>query len=118
MKKLIFLVLLWPCVALAQPLSEGTATFAAADSTTSIGAAYASALDPVNGTKVVILDNQTNGDVWVSMDAGTNDHFHLQSGDVLSLSLIEQGLSQAAAIHLKDGTSASSSGTFYIYTYK
>jgi hypothetical protein len=37
--------------------------------TGSIGAAYASALDTVDGTKIVRLDNQTNGDVMVAVNA-------------------------------------------------
>jgi len=95
-----------------------TATFAAMDATTTIGAAYASAVNLPDDTKVVILDNQTNGDVTVSMDGGTSDTYHLKAGDILSLNLAAAGLETTADVQIKDGTTASSSGTFYVYSIK
>ena len=95
------------------------ATFAAVDATgfAGIGAAYASAVILV-AAKVVILDNQTNGDVMVSMDAGATDTFHVKAGDVISLNLSASGLISSADIQLKDGTAASTAGTFYVSSYK
>ena len=69
-------------------------------------------------TKVVILDNQTNGDVVVSMDAGVSDTFFMKAGDKLVLPLAQVGLITTAIVHLKDGTTASTAGSFYIYSYK
>ena len=94
------------------------ATFAAIDATTSIGAAYASSVDLPNDTKIVILDNQTNGDVMVSMDGGVSDTFHLKAGDVLSLNLVSATLKTTGDVQTKDGTTASSTGTFYVSSIK
>lgn len=119
---IVFLLVFLPIVAIAQaPMqldSTKTVIFAAMDATTSIGAAYATAVDLPDRTHVVILDNQTNGDVTVSMDGGTTDNFHLKAGDVLSLNLISSGLITTGVVQIKDGTTASSSGTFYVYSYK
>ena len=94
------------------------ATFAAQDATTSIGVAYASSVDLPDGTKVVILDNQTDGDVQVSMDGGTTDHYMITAGDVLSLNLAAVGLITTGEVQTKDGTTASTAGTFYVYSFK
>ena len=95
-----------------------TATFAAQDATTSITGSYASAVNLPDNTKTVIFDNQTNGDVQVSIDGGTTDHFHLTAGDTLVLPLAESGLETTGDVQIKDGTITSTSGTFYVYSYK
>lgn len=119
---IVFLaVLLGPGIALGQVfpnVEESEAIFAAVDETTTIGASYATAVDLPHNTKVVVLDNQTNGDVWVSLDCGGTDQFHLQAQDVLVLNLARSGLVTTAEVCLKDGTNPSSSGTFYITSYK
>jgi len=83
-----------------------------------IGAGYASAVDLPNGTKVVVLDNQTNGDVMVSMDGGATDTAHMKAGDVLTYDLAADGLVTTADVQVKDGTTASTTGSFYVYSYK
>jgi len=80
-----------------------------------IGVAYASATDLPDGTRWVSLDNQTDGDVVVSMNGGTNDHFYLRSYQAITLDLVSMGRVTTAAIHLKDGTVACASGEFFIY---
>lgn len=81
-----------------------------------IGAAYASITVLPAGTRQVILDNQTNGDVLVSMDGGATDTYHLKGGDKLILNLFALGLTSTADIQLKDGTSGGNTGTFYVYS--
>lgn len=82
----------------------------------SIGAGYATVTTLGADTRQVILDNQTNGDVLVSMDGGVSDTYHLKGGDKLVLNLFELGVTSVAVIQLKDGTSPSSAGTFYVYS--
>ena len=84
----------------------------------SIGAGYAQAVDLADGTKTIIFDNRTNGDVAVSMDGGTTNHFEFEAGQTLTLELAKQNLKSTADIHLKDGTNPSSSGKFIIYSYR
>jgi hypothetical protein len=100
--------------------STTNATFAPLDVTAfgAIGAAYASAVDLPDGTKVVIVDNQTNGDVMVSFDGGVSDHLHVKAGDVMSYNLASSGLVTTADVQIKDGTAVSTAGSFYIYSYK
>lgn len=80
-----------------------------------IGAAYASIGTLTAGTRLIILDNQTNGDVVVSMDGGATDTYYLKGGDKLIINLYELGLTSNADVQLKDGTAASSAGSFYLY---
>lgn len=102
------------------PVPTVTATFAAESSTgfAAIGAAYALGVDLPDGTKVVILDNQTNGDVVVSMDAGVTTFKTLKAGDALILPLAQAGLITTGIVHLKDGTTAATAGAFLISSYK
>lgn len=81
-----------------------------------IGAAYAAVTALAAGTRLVILDNQTNGDVLVSMDGGATDTYHLKGGDKLIINLFAMGVTSAGSIAVKDGTSGSSDGTFYVYS--
>lgn len=97
------------------------ATFAAIDTTAGgagFGAAYAALLTPAASTKVLIFVNATDGDVVISMDAGTTDHFYLSANQTLTLDLAQHGLTTAAAIHGKDGDTASTTGNFRIMSYK
>ena len=107
-------------VSLSGMTPSSNASFAPLDVTAygAIGAAYALAVDVPDGTKTVILDNQTNGDVMVSMDAGVTDTFHVKAGDVYSLTLAQSGNVTTAQIYIKDGTAVSTSGSFYIYSIK
>jgi hypothetical protein len=84
---------------------------------TSIGAAHTLLGDLPDGTRRVMFDNKTNGDVVVSMDAGVNDHYELSGGQTLTLPLASEGLVTTAIVHVKDGTSASTSGKFVMYSY-
>ena len=107
-------------VSISGVVPSGTAEFAPLDVTlySSIGAAYASAVNFPDGTKIIILDNQTNGDVMVSCDGGVTDTYHVKAGDVLSINLAAAGVVTTADLQIKDGTSASTSGSFYVYSIK
>lgn len=96
------------------------ATFAAETATgfAAIGAGFALGVDLPDGTKVVVLDNQTNGDVVVSMDAGVTTFKTLKGGDTLVLPLAQAGLITTGIVHLKDGTTAATAGSFLISSYK
>ena len=83
-----------------------------------IGAAYAQAVDLADGTRTVIFDNSTSGNVIVSMDGGTTDHFDLEPGQNLTLELYKQNLVSTADIHVKDGAPAPAGGNFKIYAYR
>lgn len=84
-----------------------------------IGVAYSAGAAVLAGTRMVVLDNQTNGDVMVSMDGGMTDTYHLKGGDKLVLNLVALGvLAGALVIQLKDGTSGPTTGTFYIYSVR
>lgn len=101
----------------ATPVVPATeAEFQALESEATIGAAYTAVATLAAGTRQVILDNQTNGDVMVSMDGGTTDHFHLKGGDKLILNLFALGLTSVGEINIKDGTTPSNAGTFYVYS--
>ena len=96
------------------------AQFAAMDVTVpgGIGAAYANVLDLPDGTKMVLFDNQTNGDVDVSLDGGVSTHYSLKGGDTLALNLAQFGLVTTVAVWIKDGTTASAAGAFNISSFK
>lgn len=108
-----------PAVTVSAPaLSEATFAAITVVGFASIGAAYASAVNLPDDTKVVNLSNQTNGDVYVSMDGGANDTFHMKAGDEKLLNLAGSYLKSTADVQLKDGISASTSGTFFVSSYK
>lgn len=92
------------------------ATFAALTPVTSIGGSYVSAVVLPTGTRAVILDNQTNGDVFVSMDGGTSDNYHMTPGEKDFLDLAALGLLTSADVQLKDGAMVSTAGTFFVYS--
>lgn len=94
------------------PVTEAVFTPLASEST--IGAAYTSVAVLPAGTREFILDNQTNGDVVVSMDGGVSDTYPMKGGDKLVKNLYTLGLTSGADIQIKDGTSPSNSGTFYV----
>lgn len=100
--------------------STVAAQFAAMDVTVpgGIGAAYADVLDLPDGTKMVLFDNQTNGDVDISLDGGVSTHYSLKGGDTLALNLAQFGLITTVHVWVKDGTTASTAGAFNISSFK
>lgn len=100
------------------PIIIPTAVFAALTPVASgaIGGAYTPAVVLPASTKRVILDNQTNGDVYASLTAGASDTCHLTPGGKYILNLADLGLITAADVRLKDGVSPSTVGTFFIYS--
>lgn len=100
--------------------SSVAATFAAMDVTVpgGIGPAYADVLDLPDGTKMVLFDNQTNGDVDVSLDGGVSTHYSLKGGDTLALNLAQFGLITTVHVWIKDGTAAATTGAFNISSFK
>jgi len=99
--------------------AEKEATFAEMDVTLygSIGATYTDVLDLPDGTRAVVFDNQTNGDVDISFN-GTTTHFSLKAGDTLSLNLSQFGLVTTAHVWVKRGTTTPTSGVFNISSFK
>jgi hypothetical protein len=81
-----------------------------------IGASYAVASDLPDNTRSFSIDNQTDGDVQVSMDGGTTDHYLLESGDSVNIPLAHLGLVTTAEISLKRGTDVPTAGSVYIYS--
>lgn len=79
-----------------------------------IGAAYAHAATLADARKLMV-DNQTDGDVWLSMDGGVTDHFYLRSGQNLNIDFFALGLSSSAVIHVRDGSVVPASGICFIY---
>lgn len=78
---------------------------------------YSTVVDLPNNTRNVILDNQTNGDVYISMDGGATDTYHLKGGDKLVLDLYALGVTTTAIVQVRYGIGgASSSGTFFVYS--
>jgi hypothetical protein len=100
------------------PIVAVNATFDALTPVASaaIGGAYASAVVLPANTRQVILDNQTNGDVYVSMDGGTSDNYHMTPGGKQIFNLADLGLITGADVQLKDGISPSTAGTFFVYS--
>lgn len=88
---------------------------------TSIGASYAAIGTPLSSPAVVVtFKNQTNGDVLVSTD-GTLDKLVLPANsftiyDIRTNAPVNSNFmfAQGTQFYIKDGTSAPSSGTFYI----
>lgn len=81
-----------------------------------IGAPYAVVADLPDNTRSFSIDNQTDGDVQVSMDGGTTDHYLLESGDSVNVPLAHLGLVTTAEISLKRGTDVPTSGSVFIYS--
>jgi hypothetical protein len=78
---------------------------------------YTAVVDLPDDTRQFTLDNQTNGDVYVSMDAGWSTTYHLKGGDKLVVSLADLGLITTAVVSVRYGIGgASSSGAFYVYS--
>jgi hypothetical protein len=101
-------------------LSKTEAVFGAAGSigSASLTGSYATVIDLPDTTVGVILDNQTDGDVWVSMDGGVTNHFHLAARDVVTINLATMGLKTTGVVKAKDGVSASTTGSFYVSSVK
>lgn len=102
------------------PAPATNATFAALTPVASaaIGGAYASAVVLPADTRQVILDNQTNGNVYVSLNGGATDSCHMTAGGKQTLNLADIGLMTSADVQLKDGITPSTAGTFFIYSIK
>lgn len=100
--------------------TKSAATFNAAGSITSanLTGSYNTVIDLPDGTLAVMFDNQTDGDVWISMDGGVTDTFHLIPKDVVALNLSGIGLKTTAVVKAKDGTSASTTGSLYVFSVK
>lgn len=84
----------------------------------SIGAAYASAVDLPDATRSIDIDNQTDGCVYVSMDGGLHDHYHLVRGQTMHVNLYDIGRVTTADIQLKDGITPASTGNVFIYSMR
>ena len=85
---------------------------------TSIGAAYALAVELPRDCAGLVFDNQTDGDVQPATNDSTADIPPLQSNQVISVDLAAMNLHTNASIYLKDGTSAPTSGNFYIWSMR
>lgn len=89
--------------------------------TASIGASYATIGAPLTEPAVVItFKNQTNGDVVVSTD-GTNDYLTFPANsygvyDIRTNAPLTSDFMfpKGTQFYVKDGTTASTTGTFYI----
>lgn len=79
---------------------------------------YRTVVDLPDGTKYVQIDNQTNGDILISMDGGSSDTYHVKAGDVQPIYLAPSGLVTTAIIQAKDGTTASTAGSLYVTSIK
>jgi hypothetical protein len=78
---------------------------------------YTTVVDLPDNTKQFTLDNQTNGDVYISMDGGATDTYHLKGGDKLVVSLASLGLVTTGVVRVRYGIGgASSTGTFFVYS--
>ena len=102
------------------PAPSVNATFAALTPVASaaIGGVYASAVILPADTRQVILDNQTNGNVYVSLDGGATDSYHMTVGGKQTFNLADIGLMTNADVQLKDGITPSTAGTFFVYSIK
>jgi hypothetical protein len=69
-----------------------------------------------DNTISVGLDNQTDGDVQVSMDGGASDTYHMSSGSTLTIPLGQLARKTTAIVQAKRGTSVPGSGSFYVYS--
>lgn len=84
----------------------------------SVGAAYAVVTDLADHTKSVNIANRTDGDVVVSMDGGATDTYYLVATESVFIPLADFNLETTAAIALKQGTDAPTSGSVYIYSIR
>lgn len=78
-----------------------------------IGLAY-SAEAVLSDARKLMIDNQTDGDVWISLDGVTN-HYYLRSGQNLNIDFFALGLTCSATVYVKDGSVAPGSGVCFIY---
>lgn len=84
----------------------------------SILAAYSSATDLADDTRSVTFDNQTDGDVYISMDGGVSDHYYLRSGQSLHVNLYDIGKVTTAAVHMKRGSNVPTTGNVFVYSMR
>jgi hypothetical protein len=125
MKYLLSLcIILSSAVASAQVISPGNtvkaaAVFATAAGMTAgaMGSGYGLVVDLPDDTIAVLLDNQTNGDVAVSI-GGSSDTFYMPAGRQIPINLGGMGRKTTAGVYAKDGTSPSTTGVFWVYSFK
>lgn len=101
-------------------ISKNEAIFGAAGSISAatLDATYRTVVDLPDNTLGLMFDNRTDGDVWVSVDNGVTNNFHVKSGDVLAINLSAMGLVTTGIVKAKDGTTPSTTGDFYAYSVK
>lgn len=77
-----------------------------------IGAAYSTG-QGFSAARQLFIDNQTNGDVQVSLDGGTTDHFHVPAGRLFTIILDLIKWHGTGTLAVKDGATASTAGSLY-----
>lgn len=86
---------------------------------TTVGAtitgAYAVIATYLTALRSLTLDNQTDGNVTVSMDGGAHDHYILAPGQVLSANFFDIGKVFTGQIAVKTDAVGITQGNFYIY---
>lgn len=81
----------------------------------SITAGYTLAVDLPDDTRQVRFDNQTDGEVKVSMDAGAHDTYLVAPGQVFTENFYALGRVTSAITHVKRGGTTPTQGNFLIY---
>lgn len=111
-------VLLCRLCDLLPPLKSAAAVAAQTVTTAaSIGAAYAASVVTVALAQELRFDNQTDGDVVVSLDNGVTDHYTIPAGTERVINYGKANRYVSGQIALKDGARATNNGSFYIYSY-
>ncbi len=104
-------------VAAIAPVTTTTAAFQAEGSIAfgSLSNTYATLFTPTAATKVLMMRNNTNAAVSVSMDGGSTTNFVLDAGDQMNIDLLANALNMGAtAIQVKYTVGAPTSGSFRI----
>ncbi len=103
--------------AIVAPVTTSTAIWQAETSVAggSITGSYVTLFTPTASTKILMMRNNTNAAVAVSLDAGSTTNFVLDSGDQVLVDLLCNALSMGAtAIQVKTSGSAPTTGNFRI----
>ena len=82
-----------------------------------IGAAHAVLLNPAAAIHSLKIRNFTDGDIIISLDAGSTDHWALGPGEEFEDNYGSNGLELSDVIHIKDGTNAPANGVVYAVAY-
>ncbi len=104
-------------VAAIAPVTTTTAVFQAEGAVAfgSITNSYVTLFTPSAATKVLMMRNNMNAAVSVSMDAGSTTNFTLDAGDQMNIDLLANALNMGAtAIQVKYAVGAPTSGSFRI----